>query len=121
MKFLVDMPLSPLLAVWLRENGHDADHVSAVGLHKAKDHHIIEAARQQNRIIITADLDFPQLLAISRAADPGVILFRGGNYSDEQMLQLLRRVLENYPENKLEHAITVVDKVRIRHCPLPIE
>ena len=74
MKFLVDMPLSPLLAVWLRENGHDADHVSSVSLHKAKDHHIIEAARRQNRIIITADLDFPQLLAISRAADPGVIL-----------------------------------------------
>jgi predicted nuclease of predicted toxin-antitoxin system len=85
MKFLVDMPLSPLLAVWLRENGHDADHVSAIGLHKAKDHQIIEAAKLQSRIIITADLDFPQILAISRAADPGVILFRGGNYSDEQM------------------------------------
>jgi hypothetical protein len=37
------------------------------------------------------------------------------------MLQLLKRVLENYPENKLEHAITVVDKVRIRRSPLPIE
>lgn len=108
MKFLVDMPLSPQLAVWLRDNGHDADHVSAVGLHNAKDHSILEAARQQNRIIITA-------------ADPGVILFRGGNYSDEQMLQLLKRVLENYPENKLEHAITVADRVRIRRCPLPIE
>jgi len=121
MKFLVDMPLSPQLAVWLRANGHDADHVSAIGLHNAKDHIILEAARQQNSIIITADLDFPQLLAISHAADPGVILFRGGNYSDEQMLQLLGRVLENYPENKLVQAITVVDRVRIRRCPLPIE
>lgn len=74
MKFLVDMPLSPWLAVWLRGNGHDADHVSTVGLHKAKDHSILEAARQQKRIIITADLDFPQLLAISRTADPGIIL-----------------------------------------------
>jgi len=47
-----------------------------------------------------------------------VILFRGGNYSDEQMLQLLRRVLENCPEKKLVHVITVVDRVRIRRCPL---
>lgn len=90
MKFLVDMPLSPRLVVWLREKGHDADHASTVGLHEAKDHSILEAARQQNRITITADLDFPQLLAISHTADPGIILFRGGgNYNDEQMLQLL--------------------------------
>lgn len=121
MRFLVDMPLSPRLAAWLKENGHDADHASGVGLHKAKDHHLIESARQQNRIIITADLDFPQLLAISHAADPGVILFRGGNYNEQEMLQLLKRVLDRYPEDKLNHTITVVDKARIRRCPLPIE
>ena len=121
MRFLVDMPLSPQLAVWLREHGHDADHASSVGLHNAKDHRIIEIAREQNRIIITADLDYPQLLAISRAKDPGLILFRGGNYNDQEMLQLLKRVLDSYPEEKLKHTVTVVDKVRIRRCPLPIE
>ncbi len=121
MRFLVDMPLSPQLAVWLREHGHDADHASIVGLHNAKDWRIIEVARQQNRTIITADLDYPQLLAISRAKDPGVILFRGGNYNEQEMLQLLKRVLDQYPEDKLTHAVTVVDKVRIRRCPLPIE
>ncbi len=115
------MPLSPQLAVWLRENGHEADHASTVGLHGAKDSAIIAVARQQNRIIITADLDFPQLLAISHAKDPGVILLRGGNYNEQEMRQLLKRVLERFPENKLLHTITVVDKVRIRRCPLPIE
>ncbi len=73
MRFLVDMPLSPRLAAWLRENGHDAEHASGAGLHKAKDHHIVESARQQNRIIITADLDFPQLLAISCPSDQFMI------------------------------------------------
>jgi predicted nuclease of predicted toxin-antitoxin system len=120
-KFLVDMPLSPELAVWLRERGHLADHASAIGLHNAKDQQIIEVARQQNRIIITADLDYPQLLAISRAQDPGVILFRGGSYKEQEMLRLLQRVLELTSEEKLHHAVTVVDKVRIRRCPLPID
>ena len=32
MKFLVDMPLSPSLARWLRERGHDAVHAFEVGL-----------------------------------------------------------------------------------------
>ena len=67
MKFLVDMPLSPELATWLRERGHDADHASSIDLHKAKDQQIIEIARQKSCIVITADLDYPQLLAISRA------------------------------------------------------
>jgi len=120
-RFLIDMPLSPELATWLRERGHEADHASAVGLHSAKDQRIIEIAREQNRIIITADLDYPQLLAVSRAKDPGVILFRGGNYNEQEMLRLLERVLERSPKDKLHHAVTVVDKTRIRRCPWPIE
>lgn len=121
MRFLVDMPLSPRLAAWLNENGHDAAHASAVGLHNSKDYLIIQAARREGRIIITADLDFPQLLAISRAADPGIILFRGGNYNEQEMLNLLKRVLDRYAEERLQHAVTVVDRTRIRRCPLPID
>jgi len=121
MRFLVDMPVSFQLAVWLNEQGHDAVHASHIGLFNAKDVLIIKEAVKQNRVIITSDLDFPQILAISRAQDPGVVLFRGGNYSDHEMIDLLKRVLERYPEERLAHAITVVDKARIRRCPLPVE
>jgi predicted nuclease of predicted toxin-antitoxin system len=64
MRFLIDMPLSPQLAAWLRENGHEADHASTVGLHGAGTA-IIAVARHQNRIIITAlplTLIFPSSL-----------------------------------------------------------
>lgn len=121
MNFLVDMPVSPQLARWLNENGHNAVHASDIGLHNAKDKQIIDEANKQHRIVITADLDFPQLLAISHAKDPGIILFRGGNYNDREMLGLLQKVLQRFSEEKLAHAITVVDKTRIRRCPLPIE
>ncbi len=121
MRFLLDMPVSFQLAIWLNEHGHDAVHASDVGLYNAKDILIITEAEKQNRIIITADLDFPQILAISRARRPGIILFRGGNYSDQEMTGLLKRVLDRYHEERLVHAITVVDRVRIRRCPLPIE
>jgi len=121
MKFLVDMPASPGLAKWLGEKGYDAVHASDIGLFKTKDTGIIETAREQNRIIITVDLDFPQLLALSHAKDPGIILFRGGNYNEQEMLSLLQRVLDNVKDEKIYNAITVVDKVRIRRCPLPID
>ncbi|MEK6581536.1 MAG: DUF5615 family PIN-like protein [Nitrospirota bacterium] len=121
MKFLVDMPASPQLAIWLNEKGHDAVHASDIGLFKTKDKEILKVARKQGRVIITADLDFPQLLALSHAKDPGIILFRGGNYNEQEMLSLLKRVLDNIKAEKISNSITVVDKVRIRRCPLPIE
>lgn len=121
MNFLVDMPVSQQLSAWLNQNGHHAVHASEINLHNAKDKDIVALAKKQGRIIITADLDFPQILALSRAPSPGIILFRGGSYSDKEMLALLKRVLDRFDAVKLTHAITVVDKTRIRRCPLPID
>lgn len=87
MNFLVDMPLSPDLAGWLRAQGHDAVHASDLSLHQSPDEMILAAAAGQNRVIITADLDFPMLLAISRAGGPGLIPLRGGNYTEAESLE----------------------------------
>ena len=92
MKFLVDMPISPDAARWLIEKGHDATHASDVGLDRAPDLEVLEAARIEDRIVVTADLDYPRLLAITRAEAPGLILFRGGNYSDAEIIDGLSRV-----------------------------
>jgi predicted nuclease of predicted toxin-antitoxin system len=92
MRFLVDMPLSPELAAWLQAEGHDAIHASAISLYRAPDAEILQVAADQNRVIITADLDFPRLLASLRAEGPGLILLRGGNYSEvERRYQRLFR------------------------------
>jgi predicted nuclease of predicted toxin-antitoxin system len=55
-----------------------------IGQDRATDRALLELARREERIIITADLDFPRLLALSAAKGPGLILFRGGNYSDAE-------------------------------------
>jgi hypothetical protein len=69
---------------------------------------------------VTADLDYPRLLALGFAEGPGLILFRGGSYSDDQMLSLLDRVLARASELDLQQSITVVDRSRIRRHSLPI-
>jgi predicted nuclease of predicted toxin-antitoxin system len=61
-KFLVDMALSPALAQWLRSQGHDAVHAGTVGLARAPDVDIIAHAKQDGRIVVTADLDYPRIL-----------------------------------------------------------
>jgi len=121
MKFLLDMPVSPALLNLLQENGHEGVHAYQIGKDRAPDTELLSLARREDRIIITADLDFPRLLALSLAEGPGVILFRGGNYSDIEMRGLLERVLSEIPAEILQSSICVVDKNRIRFTKLPID
>ena len=62
MRFLIDMPLSPDLAVWLRSRGHEAVHATELGLAEASDSEIVALAKRETRTIITADLDYPLCL-----------------------------------------------------------
>jgi predicted nuclease of predicted toxin-antitoxin system len=84
MKALLDMPVSSALLEVLRAFGHEGVHAHQIGQDRATDRALLELARREERIIITADLDFPRLLALSAAKGPGLILFRGGNYSDAE-------------------------------------
>ena len=121
MKALLDMPVSPSLLDVLRVHGHEGVHAHHIGKDRASDSEILSMARRENRIVITADLDFPRLLALSSADGPGVILFRGGDYSDREMCELLERVLRQTPPEVIEKSICVVDKRRLRITRLPLE
>lgn len=121
MRFLVDMPLSQELAVWLVRQGHDAVHALEAGLDRAPDEVILERARNEQRVIVTADLDYPRLLALAQAEGPGLILFRGGNYSEQEAVERLTRALETVPNEELPNSIVVIEKGRIRRRRLPLE
>ncbi len=114
------MPLSPALAAWLAQSGHEAVHAADVGLHNASDATILERARRDQRVLVTADLDYPRLLALTEGQGPGLILFRGGNFSEKESVERLHRALETVPTDELPHSVIVIEKYRIRRRRLPI-
>lgn len=120
MKALLDMPVSASLLSVLETHGHEGVHAQQLGLDRAPDEDLLELARREQRVVITADLDFPRMLALSAAEGPGLILFRGGTYTDEEMRGLLERVLEAVEPEMLESSICVVDKQRVRITRLPL-
>jgi len=63
MKFLLDMPVSPSLLDVLEANGHEGVHAHQIGKDRAADTELLNLARRKDRIVITADLDFPRILA----------------------------------------------------------
>jgi len=119
-KFFIDMPLSPGLASWLAQRGHDAIHATESGLQRAPDDQVIEHARSESRIIVTADLDYPRLLAKAGAGSPGLVLFRGGDFSEAECVSRLSQALESIPEEDLARSVVVIERHRIRRRPLPI-
>ena len=114
------MPLTPEAVPHLQRLGHEAVHAASVGLATVSDREIMDAARRDGRVVVTADLDYPRLLALESAEGPGVILFRGGSYSDREMLGLLDRLLAAVAGVELETSVTVVDRRRIRRRRLPL-
>jgi predicted nuclease of predicted toxin-antitoxin system len=120
-KFLVDMPLSKALVRWLTSQGHDTVHAAEVGLHRAPDTELVRYARSTARTIITADLDYPRLLALAHAAEPSLILFRGGNWSEADVIDRISAVLDVVKERELQQSILVIERDRVRRRRSPIE
>ena len=69
---------------------------------------------------MTADLDFSRIVALSGRAQPGLILFRAGGLSDEQMLGLLQTVIDTVSAEQLQRSVVVADRTSLRVASLPL-
>jgi predicted nuclease of predicted toxin-antitoxin system len=104
----------------LQAQGHDAVHAAAIGLERAADSTIMERATADRRTIVTADLDYPRLLALTEAIGPSLILFRGGDWSDATAIDRMAQLLDSLTERDIVQSILVIDRNRVRRRRLPI-
>jgi predicted nuclease of predicted toxin-antitoxin system len=119
MRFLADMGVSIRVVEWLRSNGHDAKHLREEGLHRMPNGEIFTKATHENRIIITFDLDFGEIVALSKGEKTSVILFRLQNTRTSHLIHRLSTVLKD-TANALEGgAVVVVEESRHRVRYLP--
>lgn len=121
MKFLADMGISPRTVEKLRREGYDAVHLVEEKLEKLEDREILVKATDEGRIVLTVDLDFGYLLAVSGAILLSVILFRLGNESREVIEEYLGDVLSQFSEELDAGAIISVKENGLRLRTLPIE
>ena len=99
MRFLLDNNLSPKPAELLRAAGRDVVHVRDSGLASATDTVVIDEARTQGRVLISADTDFGTLLARTHATTPSFLLIRraSGRRASEQAAIILSTSMSSKP------------------------
>lgn len=120
-KLLLDMGAAVSTADHLRRAGHDAVHSRELGLQQTPDPDVINLASREGRIIVTFDLDFSRIIALSRSSEPSVILFRLERYSTPEINATLLRLLDRHAASLQSGVILIVDPARIRIRSLPIE
>lgn len=120
MRFLVDNALSPKIAEGLRAAGHDAVHLRDIGRQNAEDAEVLTRARDENRVILSTDMDFAQLLAVHELSRPFVILFRRVQRDSQTRLAILLENLDTVVRDLEMGSIVILESSRIRIRRLPI-
>lgn len=85
-----------------------------------EDRDILQKARTEDRIVLTFDLDFGDLLAASGDKLPSVIIFRLHNQTPSSVRPRLFQILSECETELNTGAVIVVEETRYRVRRLPI-
>ena len=114
------MGVSPRAVEALRRRGWDIEHIAELGEPRAEDSRILALARAEGRTVVTFDLDFARLLAVSMAPLPSVIIFRTSDQGPDLVTARLLKIAEQFESEMETGAIVVVEDERYRTRRLPI-
>ncbi|MGL4609754.1 MAG: DUF5615 family PIN-like protein [Trueperaceae bacterium] len=112
MDFLLDESCDAKVAVALEASGHNVLRVSQIS-QCITDEEVIGLALEKNRILLTEDKDFGQLVYAAGKESCGVILFRFPSTEREKMVDKILELV-NAEQESLQVAFVVLEPIRMR-------
>jgi len=113
-KFLMDESTGASVADYLRRAGFDVLFVGET-MQQADDADILAQAAHENRILMTNDKDFGELVFRSGRTHAGVVLFRLQDESQDNRVRMAQIVAGEYPERLPGNFVVVTEKgIRVR-------
>jgi predicted nuclease of predicted toxin-antitoxin system len=113
-KIKIDENLSRHLKKPLAQLGHDVSTALEEGLLGKVDIEIAAAAKSEERMIFTLDLDFADLRKFAPGSHPGVILFRPRSMGPLTVNQFVLKFSQETELTTLARCLTIVEPHRIR-------
>jgi predicted nuclease of predicted toxin-antitoxin system len=90
------------------------------GLESAEEEEILAHACSEDRVLLSADTDFAEILAAQRARTPSLSLFRRGmDRQPQRQAGLLLLNLEALEEPLARGSVVIIEQTRIRVRLLP--
>ena len=120
MKLLIDMNLSPVWVSFFEEHDVAAQHWSNLGDARASDRAIMDFARAGGFLLLTHDLDFGNILAVTGARGPSVIQVRTQDPTPEAVGKIILQALSNHAPQIERGALVTVEPQRMRVRILPL-
>lgn len=116
-RYLANENFPAVMVRSLRNTGEDVL-FAAETLVGAPDRQVLSAALEENRVVLTFDHDFGELVFHHREPPPpGVVLFRLGGLSPDGLLTFLRTFFDSKPT--LRGFFTVASTGHFRQIPIP--
>jgi len=114
MQFMVDESTGTAVVEYLRSAGHDVLAVAET-MPQAEDLDILARAHGEERILVTNDKDFGELVFRSRQAHHGVVLLRVHDESSANRVRVVKAVLDEHADRLVGHfTVATEGGVRIR-------
>lgn len=120
MRLLADLHIAPRTVQFLRSLGHDVLRVTDLLPATASDETIVARAAQDQRIILTQDLDMTAIIALSRRQYPSLVTLRLSSVRIEFVNTILQRTLPVLEHDLQQGALVTMEdnRVRVRRLPL---
>ncbi len=114
LRFLVDVNLGLGVADGLRDSGHDV--VFAGDLDWCMpDANLLSPGHREERIILTMDTDFGELVYHSGQPHAGVLLLRMPGANREEKLEVVREIVDRYGDQLPDRfSVYQIGRLRIR-------
>lgn len=113
MKFIVDECTGPAAPKWLSAEGHDVISISP-DRKGISDKEILKIAVSEERILITNDKDFGELIFKKRQSHCGVIFLRLTDETARNKVLVLKNLIQNHRQIIEKGHFVVVNEKSIR-------
>ena len=114
MKLKCDENLPVDSAEIFRKAGYDCTTVMEQCLSGATDAVVFSTVQQEERILVTLDLDFSDIRAYPPAEHAGVIVLRPKSHDILSILSLVSRITVLLGKQEIKHRLWIVDDMRTR-------
>ena len=110
----LDENLPSRAALTLRQAGHDVSTALDEGLGGASDTALANACADEDRILLTLDLDFADIRAYGSPDSPGIVVLRVPRQGVASICGLLERSAQELGETSIRGGIWILEPRRIR-------